>query len=125
METNTKKISSFSQLIAWQKGHVLVLKIYKYSKKFPKEELFSLTNQIQRAVVSYTSNIAEGFVRHSPKEKINFYFIALGSITEVQNQLLIARDLKYLSDVEFDDCAQLSIECAKLINSLINSQKNS
>jgi four helix bundle protein len=91
MDINNK-IKSFTDLNAWKQGHALVLLIYGMTKQFPKEEMFGLTNQIRRAVVSITSNISEGFSRNSSKEKAQFYFTALGSLTEVQNQLLIARD---------------------------------
>ena len=90
-------IKSFSDLIVWKKGHVLFLEIYKISSFFPKEELYGLTSQIKRAIISVTSNIAEGFVRHSKKEKVQFYYVSLGSITEVQNHLIIARDLHFIT----------------------------
>ena len=68
-------IKSFTDLIVLQKGHFLVLEIYKYASDFPKDELFGLTSQIKRAIISVTSNIAEGFVRHSKKEKVQFYIV--------------------------------------------------
>lgn len=101
-----KKIQSFTDLEVWRKAHKLVLLIYRITKKFPKEELFSLTNQMRRAAISITSNIAEGFARQSFKEKLQFYYIALGSLTELQNQLLVAKDLKYLNQAEFDKIAE-------------------
>jgi four helix bundle protein len=81
------KIRSFTDLDAWKKGHELVLMVYKITKSFPNEEVFGLTIQMRRSAVSSTSNIAEGFSRHTHKEKIQFYSIALGSVTELQNQL--------------------------------------
>ena len=90
-------IKSFTDLIVWQKGHALVLEIYKITSFFPKEELYGLTSQIKRAIISVTSNLAEGFVRHSKKEKVQFYYVSLGSITEVQNHLIIARDLHFIT----------------------------
>ena len=90
-------IKSFTDLIVWQKEHALVLEIYKITSFFPKEELYGLTSQIKRAIISVTSNIAEGFVRHSKKEKVQFYYVSLGSITEVQNHLIIARDLHFIT----------------------------
>lgn len=108
----------------WKKGHFLVLDIYKITRIFPKEEIFGLVSQIRRASVSFTSNIAEGFSRQTSKEKINFYSIALGSLTELQNQLLIAKDLNYIQKEIFDRLAQNTIELSKMINGLIKTSKN-
>ena len=118
-------IKSFSDLIVWQKGHAFVLEIYIITSKFPKEELYGLTSQIKRAVISITSNIAEGFVRHFKKEKIQFYYVSLGSITEVQNHLLIARDLHFITADQFNFLNDRANEIAKMINSLIRSINNS
>ena len=118
------KIKSFTDLVAWKEGHKLVLEIYKITKNFPKEELFGLTNQIRRAVVSVTSNIAEGFSRKSYKEKLQFYCIAQGSVTEIQSQLLIARDVNYLENEKFQKIAEQTINVHKLINGLIKYSRN-
>lgn len=118
------KIKSFTDLVAWQEGHKLVLEIYKITKNFPKEELFGLSNQIRRAVVSITSNIAEGFSRKSYKEKLQFYCIAQGSVTEIQNQLLIARDVNYLDNEKFQKIAEHTVVVHKLINGLIKYSRN-
>ena len=79
------KIKSFTDLKVWQEGHALVILFYKIAKKFPKDELYSLTNQMKRAAVSVTSNIAEGFGRQSYKEKVQFYYLAQGSLIELKN----------------------------------------
>ena len=118
------KIRSFTDLDAWKEGHKLVLDIYSVTRKFPKEEQFGLTIQIRRAIVSFTSNIAEGFSRGSYKEKIRFYSIALGSLTEVQNQLLIARDLKYVTAGEFDKLAKQTVKISKITNGLIKRSRS-
>ncbi|MCK5080787.1 MAG: four helix bundle protein [Candidatus Moranbacteria bacterium] len=117
----TKKIESFTDLIAWQKGHKIVLSVYSITKKFPKEEIFGLTNQMRRCAVSITSNIAEGFSRKNKKEQKQFYRISLGSLTELQSQLLVARDVKYLSNKEFKKIGENTIEVQKLIFGLIKS----
>lgn len=114
-----EKITSFTGLRAWQEGHKMVLMIYRMTKKFPKDEEYGLKTQIQRAVVSITSNIAGGFRRRTRKEKIRFYSMALSSLTEVQNQLLIARDVSYIVKEEFLNIAKQSVYVAKLINALI------
>lgn len=118
------KLKSFTDLIAWQKGHLLVLSIYKITKSFPREELYSLVDQMRRCVVSITSNIAEGFNRQGGKEKIQFYYTALASCTELQNQLLVAKDVDYLPKEKFSELANLTIEVNKLLNGLIRSIKN-
>jgi len=117
----TSKIQRFTDLVAWQIGHELVLEVYKHTRLFPKEELFGLTMQIRRAVVSVTSNIAEGFSRNSKKEKLQFYYISLGSLTEVQNQIIIAVDLHYISNKDFDGIVLLITRESKLINGFIKS----
>lgn len=119
------KIRSFTDLKAWQEGHELTIWVYKITKKFPKEEMFGLTSQMKRCVVSITSNIAEGFSRRTKKEKIQFYFIALGSVTELQNQLLVAKDIQYISREKFDQIAPKTVKIHKMINGLIKNNKNS
>lgn len=123
MDNEKSKIKSFTDLNAWKKAHKLVLMIYKITKEFPKEEIFGLVSQMRRAVVSITSNIAEGFSRQSKKEKIQFYSIAKGSLTEIQNQLLIAKDIGYISKKDFQFIAEQSIEVNKLLNGLIRYLK--
>jgi four helix bundle protein len=112
-------MKTYKDSIAWQKSHNLVLEIYEITKKFPKEEMFGLTNQIRRAVVSISSNIAEGFSRKSIKEKQQFLHQALGSLTEVDNQILIARDVGYIAPQEFDKIDPIIVEVGKLINSVL------
>jgi len=119
----TNKITNFTQLNAWKEGHKLVLLIYEITNKFPKEELFGLTSQIRRCAVSITSNIAEGFSRQSYKEKLQFYSMALGSLTELQNQLYIAKDVLYITDEVFQTILSQSITVHKILNGLIKSSK--
>lgn len=116
-------IKSFVDLDAWKRGHELVLGIYKLTSAFPKNETFGLISQIKRAAVSVTSNIAEGFARYSLKEKIRFYFISQGSLAEVQNQLMIARDLKYITPNDCEKCLQLAQDTSQIIHGLIRSIK--
>lgn len=121
---DSKKIRSFTDLNAWKEGHTLVLLVYKITKKFPQDELFGITNQMRRCVVSITSNIAEGFSRQSFKEKIQFYCISLGSLTELQNQLMISKDVEYISEEIFEECLNQSIKVQKILGGLIKSSKN-
>lgn len=118
------KVESFTDLVAWQEAHRLALEIYKITKHFPREELYSLTDQIRRCVVSIGSNIAEGFARRSKKEKLQFYYTALGSLAELQNQLLLAKDIGYLEKAIFQGLAEQTVRTSKLINGLIKFLKN-
>ena len=111
----------FTDVKAWQEGHQLALFVYKLTKSFPKDEQFALVNQLRCAATSVPSNIAEGFNRYSNKEKVQFYSIALGSASEVHSQLMLARDLSYLTMPEFDR-AEISCETVhKLLAALIRS----
>ncbi len=123
MEHQSQKIKSFTDLDAWKEAHRLVVMIYKITENFPKTESFGLTSQMQRCAVSISSNIAEGFSRQSFKEKLQFYFMALGSNTELQNQLLVARDVGRLSAETFKKPAEQSVRVNKLINGLIKKCK--
>lgn len=119
-----KKIKSFTDLYAWQEGHKLVLIIYNITNNFPENERFGLIPQIRRCAVSITSNIAEGFSRNTTKDKVQFYSIALGSLTELQNQLIIARDVGYINNDEFSKVVNQTIVVAKLINGLKRIKNN-
>lgn len=117
------KIKTFTDLNAWKNGHELILDIYKTTNTFPQSEIFGITSQIRRSAVSITSNIAEGFSRQSYKEKIQFYSIAQGSLTELQSQLLIARDVGYMNGDSYDKNFEKTITTHKLIGGLIKKSK--
>ena len=112
-------IKSFEELTVWKDARKFTNKIYNLTKKFPKEENFGLTSQITRATVSNGSNIAEGFDRYSKKDFIKFLIIARGSISEVQNNLYIALDLKYINQNDFQETYALSKDLGKQINGFI------
>lgn len=118
-----EKIKNFTDLFAWQEGHKLVLLIYRTTDNFPKKETYSLIDQMRRCSTSITSNIAEGFSRNTSKEKIQFYYISLGSITELQNQLIIAKDVNYLRKEDFNTLNNQTIVVRKLIYGLIKNLK--
>ena len=124
MSYDNPKITTFKDLIAWQKSHQLVIEIYKNSKSFPKEETFGLTNQIRRAAVSISSNIAEGFGRRSADDRARFYDMARASLNEVQSQLLIAKDIDFLSNDVYTDLEVKTVEAHKLLTGLINKTKS-
>lgn len=116
-------IQSFTDLKTWQQAHKLVIAIYRMTKEFPREEQFALGDQLRRAAVSITLNIAEGFSRQYSKEKVQFYRTALASLAEIQNQILIAKDVGYISPNTFKEAADLSVIVSKLLNGLIKKTK--
>ena len=114
-------IQNFTHLIAWQKSHELVLNIYKILKKLPSEEKFALADQMRRSSVSITSNIAEGFSRNTKKDKVQFYTISKGSLSELQSQLITVRDLGYITDIDFKELDSMIEQSSKLISGIIKS----
>ncbi|SRR6266404_7161353 len=111
----------FTDLRVWRESHFLSLEVYKLTREFPKEEVYGLTSQLRRAVVSVTSNIAEGFNRFSRKEKIQFYSIALGSVSEVHSQLMLVKDLHYISETEYKALEEQIEIVHKALSALIKS----
>ena len=96
-------------LEAWKKSIELVTKVYSETKNFPQEEKYGLTNQIRRSAVSIPSNIAEGCARGSDKESARFIDIALGSLAELETQLIIAENLNYIKQTKlYDDINTVS-----------------
>ncbi len=123
MTMNNKRIQTFTDLIVWKEGHKLVIQVYKVTKNFPAEEIYGITSQIRRASVSVTSNIAEGFSRKNYKEKIQFYYVASASLSEVKNQLLISRDVGYLQVEEYNKLVEQIDSAHKLLNRFISTTK--
>lgn len=117
------KIESFTDLHTWQEGHELVVATYRFTKKLPNEETFALKSQMQRAAVSVTSNIAEGFSRSTFADKLHFYHMAKGSLTELQNQFMIAKDVGYMKTSDFDTLLEQSKVAYSLLTGLIVSTK--
>ena len=117
-------MTDHKDLIVWQKSRKLVSTIYTISWKFPREEIFGLTNQIRRAAISIPSNIAKGYNRHSDKEFIHFLKIAKGSAGEVDTQLLLSVDLDYLQESEIQEAMTLNQEVLRMLGTLIiNSER--
>ena len=113
-------IKSYRDLIVWQKAMDLVEDVYKKTKGFPREELYGLTSQLRRAVVSVPSNIAEGQGRTSTKEFLHHLSIAYGSLCEVETQILIGHRLGYLEKRDLESLDELTSEVGRLINGLSN-----
>ena len=114
----------YTELDVWISSRELVKLVYQLTKAYPKEELYSLTNQIRRSVVSIPSNIAEGCGRQSSKETIQFLFISRGSLYELETQLYLSKDLDYISQQELEKILDKIISCKKLINGFINYFKS-
>jgi four helix bundle protein len=114
-------IREFSDLEVWQRGKELVREIYERTKEFPRQETYGLTDQLRRAAVSICANIAEGFERYYPKDKIRFYYHARGSLSECKSHILIGKDLGYLTS----DTANKLIDKCNLIGKMLNAMISS
>ncbi len=121
---NNSKIKEFTDLNAWKESHKLVILVYKITKTFPREETYSLTDQIRRAAISITSNIAEGFGRQTYKEKVQFYYTAQGSLIELKNQIIIAKDVGYLDKANFEALMFQADIAHRLLQGLITKSKS-
>ena len=115
--------SSYQGLIVWQKAMELTVIVYKLVKKLPKEELFSLSDQMRRSAVSIPSNIAEGHDKHTKNEFIQFLTIARGSKAELETQFLICVKVGYLIETEITEAMSLLAELGKMLTTLINNLK--
>lgn len=115
------KIQSYKDLLVWQKAMDLVILVYKLTDKFPKTEIYGLTAQIRRCVVSIVSNIAEGKFRGSRKDFRQFLIIAFASGAELETQLEIAKRLGYANPNDFVDIDGLLVQIMKMLNKFIAS----
>lgn len=115
-------IKSYKDLLIWQKGVQIVIATYKLTKAFPQEELYALSNQIKRASISIPSNIAEGYGRNTDKSFSHFIDVSRGSLYELETQLLIAKELEFIQDIEmFNHIISLINEQSKMINAFYNT----
>ena len=119
------EVFGYRRLIAYQKGKEIVKRTYKLLKKFPAEERYAMCDQLRRASVSITSNIAEGVNRFSVKDKAHFIEIAFGSMMEVSSQMEIAEELGYITEEELLSMDALIEEEARLLSGLLSSYKQS
>jgi four helix bundle protein len=116
-------MQNFRNLKVWQKSHYLTLEIYKVTESFPGSELYGLTSQIRRASASIPANIAEGCGRVSDAEFGRFLIIAMGSACELEYHLLLARDLTFLNDLEYQKLDKGTIEIKQMLSTLIKKLK--
>src|SRR5690606_7428021 len=116
---------NFTDVVAWQIAYKLAIAVYKVTADFPKQEQYGLTSQLRRAAVSVSSKIAEGFGRTVSKEKDQFYAIGRGSLTEVQNLILVAKGVGYLKEARYHQLEDLCTESIKVLSGLqkANRQK--
>ena len=108
-------MKDFRQLKVWQKSHQLALELYRITASFPRSEAYGLTPQIQRAAVSIPSNLAEGCGRQGDAELARFCNIASGSASELEYQLLLARDLKLIKPDDYETLAQQTTEIKRML----------
>jgi four helix bundle protein len=116
-------MKDFHSLKVWEKAHALTLAIYKSTEQFPKQELYSLTNQVQRAAVSVPANIAEGCGKDSDAELKRYFTIAMGSASELEYLILLAHDLGYLQPNIYQTLQNDLIETRKMLNAFIQKLK--
>jgi four helix bundle protein len=113
-------MQSFRNLKVWEKAHGLTLDVYKASKGFPRDELYGLTSQMRRSSASIGANIAEGCWRKGDIELGRFLQIAMGSASELEYQLLLARDLEIMESLDFQRLSSGVVEVKKMLAALIN-----
>ena len=106
----------FQRVIAWQKAHEFVLLIYKITKHFPEDERFGLTSQLRRAAISVEANIAEGYRKISKADKLRFFNIAQGSLEECRDYHILAKDLLYINNEEYEQIKKNIITTSKFLN---------
>ncbi len=116
--SSEKGVSSYRDLLVWQKGITLVKLIYQLTASFPPEERFGLIAQMRRAAVSVPSNIAEGQARHTTGAFVQFIAHAEGSLAELDTQLVIATELAYCNGTNISEITTLIVELRKMLNAL-------
>lgn len=114
-------MAGYRDLLVWQSAMKIAEDVYLLTENLPKHEMFSLTNQLRRAVISIPSNIAEGHGRNSAKEFNHFLGIALGSLAELETQLLLAIRLKYMTETQLSNVLKNTDETAKMLKGLQKS----
>lgn len=118
-------MKDFRSLKVWEKGHELVLKIYRVTENFPKQEMYGITSQIRRSAVSVPTNIAEGCGKDTDAELKRYCLIAMGSSSELEYLLLLSHDLNYLSEESYQELQNQLIEARKMLNAFIRKLKGS
>ena len=118
------KINTYKDLIVWQKSILLVTDVYALTKTFPADERFGITSQLNRAVISVSANIAEGWGRELSKNYLQFLRISRGSLMEVETIILISKNLNYITENEFQEINKKIEEVSKILQGLIKGVQN-
>jgi len=121
---SSEMLKNYKELKVWQKSYELCLEIYRITAKFPKEELYGLTSQIRRSVVSIPSNIAEGYGRKTTLDYIRMLYISYGSVCELETQMLLAGDLGFIEKGELGRLKKDIVESERMLKALIKSLEN-
>jgi four helix bundle protein len=116
-------VAGYRDLKVWQAGMLLANRVYRLTASFPSDERFGLTSQMRRSAISVPSNIAEGHARNTNAEMIRFCGIALGSVAEIETQLLLAADLDFAVAAEVDEILRLTDEIGRMLHGLIRSNR--
>jgi four helix bundle protein len=115
------KIKTFYDMEVWKRANAFTVRVYQVTNKFPRDERFGLTDQMRKATSSISANIAEGFNRYHPNDKIRFYHNARGSAGESKSHIILSKDLKYIADTDAHMMIGELGEIEMMINGLINS----
>lgn len=118
-------MQNYRKLTVWQKSHQIVLNIYHITMQFPNSEKYGLTSQMRRAASSIPANIAEGSAKGSDKDYARFLHIALGSCTELDYHILLARDLNYITSSDYEALIKKVDEVGRMLNGFIKKLKAS
>jgi four helix bundle protein len=116
-------VAGYRDLKVWQAGMVLAKRVYRLTKSFPVDERFGLTSQMRRSAVSVPANIAEGHARNTNAEMIRFSGIAVGSVAEIETQLLLAADFGFAEAEEVEDILKVTDEIGRMLHGLIRSNR--
>lgn len=118
-------MGTYKDLKVWQKSMLLARRIYEITLRYPVEEKFGLISQMRRCVVSIPSNIAEGYGREGEREHSHFLFISLGSSNELETQMILSHDFRYVSEEDYLEIMSLNSEVNKMLSSLIYKLRHS
>ena len=112
-------MGTYKDLTVWQKSMLLARRIYEITARFPSDEKFGLVSQMRRCAVSIPSNIAEGYGREGEREHSHFLFVSLGSSNELETQMILSHDFRYVDEENYQEIMNLNSEVNKMLSSLV------